>query len=238
MDNSLHYLIMANQMLVQKALLDKLKDTGLTIGQPKILDFLKEHDGSNQKEIAKACFLEAGSLTTILNGMEEKGLITRQILNGNKRSFHIFMTDKGKEKQQLISNAFSEIEKKAVLDISEEEYNSFMSVYEKIYKNLLFIAIFAYVLPHMIHSALTNQILQRGYRYPFLSGVYETVLSWYILLPTTVALIFPHKGKFNVTAKGGDHWRKVFGLAGFQTVFDFDRIEYAWFGNWFLQSFL
>ena len=47
------------------------------------------------------------------------------------------MTDKGKEKQQLISNAFSEIEKKAVLDISEEEYNSFMSVYEKIYKNLL-----------------------------------------------------------------------------------------------------
>ena len=63
-------------------------------------------------------------------------------------------------------------------------------------------AIFAYVIPHMMHAAITNQILQRGYRYPFLSGVYETVLSWYILLPTTVALIFPHKGKFNVTAKG------------------------------------
>ena len=46
MDNSLHYLIMANQMLVQKALLDKLKVTGLTIGQPKILDYLKDHDGS------------------------------------------------------------------------------------------------------------------------------------------------------------------------------------------------
>ena len=63
-------------------------------------------------------------------------------------------------------------------------------------------AIFAYVLPHMIHSALTNQRLQRGYRYPFLGGVYETVLSWYILLPTFVALVMPHKGKFNVTAKG------------------------------------
>ncbi len=63
-------------------------------------------------------------------------------------------------------------------------------------------AIFAYVIPHMVHAAITNQILQRGYRYPFLSGVYEAVLSWYILLPTTVALIFPHKGKFNVTAKG------------------------------------
>lgn len=64
-------------------------------------------------------------------------------------------------------------------------------------------AIFAYVLPHMIHSALTNQILQRSHRYPFLSGVYETVLAWYILVPTTVALFLPHVGKFNVTAKGG-----------------------------------
>lgn len=67
MDDTLHYLIMANQMLVQKALLEQLKDTGLTIGQPQILDYLKDHDGSNQKEIARACFLEAGSLTIILN---------------------------------------------------------------------------------------------------------------------------------------------------------------------------
>jgi len=33
--------------------------------------------------------------------MEEKGLIRRQILNGNRRSFHIFMTEEGKKKQQL-----------------------------------------------------------------------------------------------------------------------------------------
>ena len=136
MEQSLHYLIMANQMLVQKALLDKLKDTGLTIGQPKILDYLKEHDGSNQKEIAKACFLEAGSLTTILNRMEEKGLITRRILNGNRRSFHIFMTEEGKAKQKYIDRIFTDIEKKALSDITEEEFQLFMSVYQKIYRNL------------------------------------------------------------------------------------------------------
>lgn len=137
MDNSLHYLMMANQMLMQKALLEKLKDTGLTIGQPKILDYLKEHDGSNQKEIAKACFLEAGSLTTILNRMEEKGLIERRILNGNRRSFHIFMTEAGKEKQQLVDKSFSEIERNVLSGISEEEFELFMSVYQKIHKNLI-----------------------------------------------------------------------------------------------------
>jgi DNA-binding MarR family transcriptional regulator len=136
MQDTLHYLIMANQMLVQKALLEKLKDTGLTIGQPKILDYLKEHDGSSQKEIARACFLEAGSLTTILNKMEERGLIERRILNGNRRSFHIFMTEEGRKKQQVVDKAFMEIEKKALTDISEEEYECFLSVYQKIYSNL------------------------------------------------------------------------------------------------------
>mgnify|MGYP001466461783 FL=1 len=136
MDDTLHYLIMANQMLVQKALLEQLKNTGLTIGQPKILDYLKEHDGSNQKEIARACFLEAGSLTIILNKMEEKGLIQRRILNGNRRSFHIFLTEEGKKKQQLVADVFLEIEKKALSNISEKEYEQFISVYQKIYSNL------------------------------------------------------------------------------------------------------
>lgn len=136
MDESLHYLIMANQMLVQKSLMDQIKDTGLTIGQPKILDYLKEHDGSNQKEIARACFLEAGSLTTILNKMEEKGLIERRMLNGNRRSFHIFMTGEGKRKQQMVDKAFKEIEQKALSGILEEEYERFLNIYKRIYSNL------------------------------------------------------------------------------------------------------
>lgn len=136
MDNSLHYLIMANQMLVQRGLLERLKDTGLTIGQPKVLDYLKDHDGSNQKEIAQGCFLEAGSLTSILNRMEEKGLIERRMLNGNRRSFHIFLTESGKKSQKLVEEMFTEIEKEALLGISTEEFQSFMNVYRKIYENL------------------------------------------------------------------------------------------------------
>lgn len=137
MDESLHYLIMANQMLVQRGLLERLKETGLTIGQPKVLDYLKDHDGSNQKEIAKACFLEAGSLTSILNRMEEKGLVERRMLNGNRRSFHVFLTETGKKNQKLVEEMFLEIEKDALSGISSEEFETFMAVYQKIYENLL-----------------------------------------------------------------------------------------------------
>lgn len=65
------------------------------------------------------------------------------------------------------------------------------------------LTIFAFAIPHMLHATLTTGILQRGHRSPFLGSIYEAVLSWYILLPTTVALINPKYGKFNVTVKGG-----------------------------------
>ena len=120
----------------KKKLMEQLKDTGLTLGQPKVLDYLKDHDGASQKEIAAGCLIEAGSLTSILNRMEEKDLIERKILNGNRRTFHIFMTESGKKNQKLVEEAFKKIEKTALNGISEEEQKQFMDIFCRIYRNL------------------------------------------------------------------------------------------------------
>ena len=136
MDDSFHYMSMINHMTVQKKLMEQLKDTGLTLGQPKVLDYLKDHDGVSQKEIAAGCLIEAGSLTSILNRMEEKNLIERKMLNGNRRTFHIFMTESGKKNQKLVEEAFKKIEKTALNGISEEEQKLFMEIFCRIYRNL------------------------------------------------------------------------------------------------------
>ncbi len=136
MDRSFHYLTMANQMLIQKLLLERIKHTGLTLGQPKVLDFLKDHDGASQKDIAAGCLIEAGSLTSILNRMEERGLIERRILNGNRRTFHIFLTEDGRKGQKIVEEGFKDIENLAFQDISKEKMEAFMKTYESICKNL------------------------------------------------------------------------------------------------------
>ena len=136
MDASFHYLSMINHMTVQKKLMEQLKDTGLTLGQPKVLDYLKDHDGASQKEIAAGCLIEAGSLTSILNRMEEKGLIERKMLNGNRRTFHIFMTESGKKNQKLVEETFEKIEETALNNVSEEEQKVFMEIFLRIYRNL------------------------------------------------------------------------------------------------------
>lgn len=60
-----------------------------------------------------------------------------------------------------------------------------------------------YVLPYILQSSIANAHMQGKFRHTFWAEVYETVLAWYVALPTTLAMINPKVGKFNVTAKGG-----------------------------------
>ena len=137
MDTSFHYLLMANQALLHKKLLTGLKDTELSLGQPKVLEYLKEHNGSSQKDIARGCHIEAGSLTSVLGRMEEKGMIERKMLNGNRRSLYVFLTEKGERLQQVVEKEFTFLEEKAFEGISEGEKENFMDVFYRIYDNLM-----------------------------------------------------------------------------------------------------
>ena len=68
--------------------------------------------------------------------------------------------------------------------------------------NALPLAAVAYGLPHLAHSTACNARIHGKFRHSFWSEVYETCLAWYISVPTTLALIAPRKGRFNVTPKG------------------------------------
>lgn len=127
---------MANQAVLHKKLLSQLKDTCLTLGQPRILDYLKEHDGANQKEIAQGCHIEPATLTSVLNRMEEKKIIERRMLHGNRRSLYVFLTDLGKELVLSVETAFSQIEEEAFQGVSEGEKEQFMKIFSRIYFNL------------------------------------------------------------------------------------------------------
>ncbi|MCR9090481.1 MAG: UDP-forming cellulose synthase catalytic subunit [Algiphilus sp.] len=70
--------------------------------------------------------------------------------------------------------------------------------------------ILSFALPHLLCAIETNSRLQGRYRHSFFAEVYETVLATFIILPTTVALLRPKSGAFNVTAKGGTVDRDYF----------------------------
>jgi cellulose synthase (UDP-forming) len=63
-------------------------------------------------------------------------------------------------------------------------------------------AVFAYILPHIGLSTLGNSILSQSYRHSFWAGVYEVSIAPYTAGVTSLALVSPRLGKFDVTAKG------------------------------------
>ena len=46
-----HYMVMANHAIYNRMLMEILEETGLTAGQPKVLDYLGYHDGASQKAL-------------------------------------------------------------------------------------------------------------------------------------------------------------------------------------------
>ena len=138
-ESSYHYLLMSYpshlNLNLQKKIMAVLKPLGLSTGQPKVLDHLRYHNGASQKDIAHACHIEPASLTSILNRMEKQHMIERKNLNGNRRSFHIFLTDYGMELSESIEKAFLSLEQEVFSGISNAEKEQFLKIFEKLYKN-------------------------------------------------------------------------------------------------------
>ena len=133
---SFHYLQYAVHMLIHKQLLAGLKDAGLSIGQPKVLDYLKDHDGAVQKDIAKGCFVEPASLSGLLDGMEKKGLIRRAANENSRRSVSVWLTELGWEQVRHVTRVCAEIEQAALAGFSSSELTQIANFQQRIYDNL------------------------------------------------------------------------------------------------------
>lgn len=136
MDKTLHRLLLCAHSIFAKRVLANLLNSGLTSGQPKVLDYLKYHNGCLQKDIAEANELEASTVTSLLLRMEEDGIIERRNLERNRRSHYVFLTDKGKQKLDQVNNVFDALEKIAFEGFSKEEQADFLEKLSKIYINL------------------------------------------------------------------------------------------------------
>ena len=136
MQETLHYLLMSDHFMVQKALVSSVKDTGLTPGQPKVLDYLLHHDGAIQKDIATFCHIEPASLTAILNGMENKGYIERTTVQNNRRSFHVYLTETGKKYADRLNLEFARIESEALKGFNETETQQLYDLLGRICQNM------------------------------------------------------------------------------------------------------
>jgi len=136
MEDTLHHLLLGTASSFRKKFFAKLKKSDLSSGQPKILDYLKHHNGCIQKDLAINCEVEEATVTSLLSRMEEAGLLERRQENNNRRSLAVYLTAKGKRRCSLIHSKFKELEDDAWNDFSELEKEQFLSMLKRLRTNI------------------------------------------------------------------------------------------------------
>lgn len=137
MENSIHYKLRECHTNCQKTIIGRIKEnTDLRPGEPKILEFLLEHEPCEQKQIATGCSLDSASVTGMLGRMEKRGLVKRENMNGNRRSLYVSMTDEGRRLSKVVEDTFLSVDSAAIKGMSEDEVSEFMRLLGIINNNL------------------------------------------------------------------------------------------------------
>ena len=113
-----------------------MAEIGLSPGQPKILGHLSANDRCMQKDLAAVCEIEPATVSKLLNGMEEAGLVHRETAQGDKRAGCVSITEKGRILQTQAKERFDKIVELELAGFSEQEKTEFSSYLCRMYKNL------------------------------------------------------------------------------------------------------
>lgn len=133
---SYHKLMMENHTLFSKMVFERLSGQELSAGQPKVLEYLIEHDGVAQKDIAEACIIEPATATSLLARMEKTGLIDRRSREDDKRYILVYLTEKGRARAEASVNVLSDVEEHVFEGFSDAEREAFISYLEQVNRNL------------------------------------------------------------------------------------------------------
>lgn len=100
---------------------EQLEPFGLTPFHWVVLCCLWEEDGLATCSISEKLQQVGGTLTGVLDRMEERGLIYRQRDNRDRRIWRIWLTDEGKHLQEVLPPIAWEIREQAMNGISPDE---------------------------------------------------------------------------------------------------------------------
>ena len=135
MEARLNTLVFRLNQLLQETLRPCADELDLSRGQPRILRYLLNHDGSMQIDIAEYYEIKPSTVSNILDGLSEKGLIKR-IEASDRRSFSVRITDLGKEVILKWNEYLSEAIDKTLKGFNEEEKELFKSFLLRAIDNL------------------------------------------------------------------------------------------------------
>lgn len=95
-------------------------ELGLTSPQFDIIATLGNTNGINCKELGEKTFITKGTMTGVLDRLEQRGLLTRGLIEGDRRGYLIKLTTQGQELFEKVFPLHIEYMKKAFDHMGED----------------------------------------------------------------------------------------------------------------------
>lgn len=132
--SSLLGMLIGRADLLKNRILDKhLEPHGLTAQQFKVLVIVALYGAETPADLCRALCLDSGSMTRMLDRLEQKELLVRTRSEADRRQVRLVLTDSGKE----IADLLSEIGAKAMNEMVGVLEDSELAMLEKLLTKVL-----------------------------------------------------------------------------------------------------
>ena len=108
--------------------LDELREPGLTQGEAHILALLAHSAPATVADLHRGLAHKRSTLTSILDRLVDRGLITRQVGEADRRTFVIMPTAKGQKLARRVSHHLSNLERTVVRRVRAADIKGFNKV--------------------------------------------------------------------------------------------------------------
>ncbi len=109
-----------------------VKHTGLTTAQLLLMQTVKKNDLTTIGRIAEEINLSQATVTTILDRLEERGLLVREGSKQDKRKVHIKLTELGNEKVNYAPIPMQESFVEQFKKLNEWEQTTMLSILQRV----------------------------------------------------------------------------------------------------------
>ncbi|MFJ2618817.1 MarR family winged helix-turn-helix transcriptional regulator [Glutamicibacter sp. NPDC087344] len=111
---------------------DWIRERELSHAQSFVLGYLVQNPGAIQRDIAMASRTTAASVTSLLKGLEARGLIERRSESGNERSKNVYATPEGAALISGFESAMLAVEESILAPLDETERTTLHELLSKI----------------------------------------------------------------------------------------------------------
>lgn len=114
----------------------KKQNLDITPEQWTVLASLWEEDGVTQQKLCNATFKDKPSMTRLLDNLVKQDLVYRSVSSNDRRSNHIFLTEKGKQIQENASIAVMDTVNSALQGIDEDGMHQVRTILKTVFNNI------------------------------------------------------------------------------------------------------